>query len=182
MPQRTAHGALEAARWRAYARHLRRVGPTAWQSTNGHDDEQIERLLPYAVALGAEREWVTKLESVGAPMPRWMRNRPPVVVMGGPMGGWGGGWGGPMGGPVGPYGGGRGRGRVPASGGGGPGQPPVVGSDPLDRGSNTLADLLNAASEVLGRGGSGGWSGGGFGGGSFGGGGGGGGGGGSSFS
>ena len=182
MPQRTAHGALEAARWRAYARHLHRIGPSASHAEkDGHDDE-IERVLPYAVALGADREWVEKLESVGAPAPRWIRNRPPVIVMGGPMGPWGGGYGGGWGGPTGPYGGRRGRGRIPIPASGGPGEPPVVGNDPIDRGSNTLADLLNAASEVLGRGGSGGWSGGGFGGGSFSGGGGGGGGGGSSFS
>ncbi len=59
---------------------------------------------------------------------------------------------------------------------------PVLGGDAVERGSNSLSDLIEAASEVLGRGGSGGWSGGGFGGGSFSGGSGGGGGGGSSFS
>jgi hypothetical protein len=215
MPRRTAGGALEAARWRAYARHLQRVGPAAWSAPDGQngqtgasgrsgrvpaagragDDgeraaELVERTLPYAVALGVDRAWVQKFASVGAPPPRWMQ--PPVIVVGGapwgtPMGGP---WVGPLG-PGAPWGGphhGHWRGRPSPGPGGAPGSAssaPPAGQDAAGSGpegwSNSLADLINAASEVMGRGGSGGWSGGGAGGGSFGGGGHGGGGGGSSF-
>ena len=175
MPRRTAHGALEAARWRAYARHLARTAP------EDQDDDTIDKTLPYAVALGADREWVSRLATVGRPAPRWMR-RPPVVIVGGPMGGpFGGPLGGPWGGPAGPYRRGDGAPTAPGQTGSGELETPTVGGNPLDRGSNSLFDLIQAASDVLGRGGSGGWSGGGFGGGAFGGGAGGGGGGGSSF-
>lgn len=173
MPRRTAHGALEAARWRAYGRYLQRV------QTPDRDDDTIDKTLPYAVALGADRAWVARLASVGSPAPRWL-HRPPVVIVGGPLGA-------PNGGPSGGGYGGQyvGPGRGPTSGTpagpGGERQPPVVGGDVFERGSNRLSDLIEAASEVLGRGGSGGWSGGGMGGGSFGGGGGGSGGGGSGF-
>ena len=185
MPRRTAAGTLEAARWRAYGRHLARLGPKAWnRGINSEDDEAeaVERTLPYAVALGVDRAWVQKFAAVGARPPRWMHG-PPVVVIGGP------GWGGPMGMPGGGYWGPwQGRG-APGRGGpsgennqsGGDGAPPVLGADSLDRGSNSLADLLNAASEALSRGGGSGWSGGGSGGGGFSGGSGGSGGGGSSF-
>lgn len=174
MPKRTAHGALEASRWRAYARHLQKT------AAEDQDDDTIDKTLPYAVALGADREWVSRLATVGRPAPRWMR-QPPVVIVGGPT--WGGPLGGPFGGPFGgPYGGGVGRGPSgPSAGPIGESGPPVLGGDAIERGSNSLSDLIEAASEVLGRGGSGGWSGGGFGGGSFGGGSGGSGGGGSGF-
>jgi uncharacterized membrane protein YgcG len=185
MPRRTALGALEAARWRAFARYLRRVGPTAWRDDEPDTIGETDRLLPYAIALGVDREWVSRMAAANAPQPRWIRRGPPVIVMGGPMGGpWGGPMGGPMG-PYGPYGGGRsGGGRTPpgAPGAGGGWQDaPTVGDNPLERGSNSLWDLIRAASDSMGKGGSGGWSGGGMGGGSFGGGTGGGGGGGGGF-
>ncbi|HEU5315663.1 MAG TPA: DUF2207 domain-containing protein [Chloroflexota bacterium] len=184
MPQRTAFGALEAARWQAFARYLRRTGATAWRDADPETISESDRLLPYAVALGAEREWVPRLATANAPEPRWIRRGPPVIVMGGP-------WGGPLGpmgpmGPYGPYGGGRGDGRrrgpgTPAPGGGSLPDAPTVGDNPLERGSNSLWDLIRSASDAMGKGGSGGWSGGGMGGGSFGGGMGGGGGGGGGF-
>ena len=185
MPRRTAAGTLEAARWRAYGRHLARLGPKAWnRGIDSEDDEAeaVERTLPYAVALGVDRAWVQKFIATGTRPPRWMQG-PPVVVVGGPS------WGGPMGMPGGGYWGpGQSR-SAPGRGGpssedldsGGGGAPPVLGGDALNRGSNSLADLLNAASEALSHGGGSGWSGGGSGGGSFSGGSGGGGGGGSSF-
>lgn len=232
MPQRTAAGALEAARWRAYARYLSRAAPQVLAlpgagaaplprrangrlagadgsdgvQTSPHDrGEVFERALPYAVALGIERTWVEKFSRAGTPIPRWFE--PPVVVLGGPTIG-----GGPFGGPFGPYRGGYGR-RWPGSGypggpgapggwGGGvfPGVPPGRqgqdagaggsvssgegdgaggglqgwsdrGAGGLEQASGSLVDLLNAASEVLSRGGGSGWSGGGRGGGHFGGGG-----------
>ena len=197
MPRRTAAGALEAARWQAYARHLKRLGPGAWpkelpentlpsgrrrarrdEDTPDDVSVQAERALPYAVALGFGGDWVQRFATAGA-TPRFIQS---TGMGGGP--GWGGGMYGPWIGGGG-YGGGRGGGhRGGGAASGGPtdeGGTPVVGNNPLERGSNSLADLLNAASEVLGKGGGGGWSGGGSGGGSFSGGGGGGGGGGSSF-
>jgi hypothetical protein len=140
--------------------------------------EVFERSLPYAVALGIDKTWVTKFATVGTPAPRWLQ-RPPVVVGGGPA------WGGPFGGPWVGHGPWVGAGR-PATAGPPPGQSDGPGglqnwSDQstggLERASGSLIDLLNAASEVLSRGGGSDWSGGGFGGGGFGGGGGGGGGG-----
>ncbi len=243
MPKRTAAGALEAARWRAYARYLASAPPgalalpqsvtqpgaarrlpthiaahdgTDGQSGGGAEGEvellergeMFERALPYAVALGIERTWVDKFAQAGTPIPRWLE--PPVIVGGG----------GPtFGGPFSPYGGGYGRrwpGRVqpgrgwpvypgqlpPGAGGPLSGAPPDGGpvtrqggdsggglqgwsdrgAGGLEQASGSLVDLLNAASEVLSRGGGSDWSGGGSGGGSFGGGGGGSGGGGSGFS
>jgi hypothetical protein len=199
MPRRTAAGGLEAARWRAYARFLakspaellRSKAPDA-PSPAAQDGDVFERVLPYAIALGIERTWVQKFATVGTPAPRWLRT-PPVVVVGGPT--WGGPWvgpygGGPWGGPWagpgrGPRGGATERGNGPPPQGGGPGglqdwSDSAAGG--LERSSGSLADLLNAASEVLSRGGGSGWSGGGFGGGGGGSGGGGSGGGGSGFS
>ena len=116
MPRRTAAGAIEAARWRAYGRHLLRQpvaqlalpggaqndpggqngGPVA---TTASEDvlaraqgRAFERTLPYAVALGLARPWVDKFAAAGTAAPQWLA--PPVVVAGGP--GWGS--------PYGPYG------------------------------------------------------------------------------
>ncbi len=196
MPRRTAAGALEAARWQAYARYLRRAGPTAWLSPGGEGpppkatlgkDLELDRVLPYAVALNLDRTWVLKLAAAGAPTPQWMSG-PPVVVVGGPMMG-GPMWGGPVGpmGPFGPVGGGWGPsvgsgGGHAAPGGGGGGNTGTDGdgglqgasdgmAGGLERGSGSLIDLLNSASDVLSRGGGSDWSGGGGGGGSWGGGG-----------
>ncbi len=68
MPRRSAMGAVEAARWRAFARYLKQ-----------HQSEQevasrldrFDPYLPYAVALGAEKEWVKKFAEAGAPAPGW---------------------------------------------------------------------------------------------------------------
>jgi hypothetical protein len=173
MPQRTRHGALEAARWAAFGRYLRgerangearRSAPTA----------EIERWMPYAVALGADQTWVRNLASVGAPPPPWYnraryRGRgggfdgPPIVFLPGP-GGWGH-----------HEGGGTWTGGAPTTvpTGGGPSGGRGSSGGPQDW-SDSLADLLNDASGALGSGGGSDWSGGGdFGGGGSGGGGGG---------
>ena len=159
MPARTRQGALEAARWRAFQRYLHEA-----DADSTPDSAAMHRYLPYAIALGADRDWLHKIESVGAPAPAWVGGRVGrpgggVVIL---PGGWGGGpW----------VGGGHAGGPTAGSGGmdGGFGAPGVPNPSGW---SDALADILNSASEGLARGGgSGGWSGGGFGGGGGGGGG-----------
>lgn len=111
MPARTRAGALEAARWRAFRNYLARLP----QETPAEAPLAASRYLPYAIALGLNRQWVDRLASVGVPAPPWFR------PLGQPTGPWGPGHGpyaGPHGGPYwgpGPYGGGWGP-----FGGGGP--------------------------------------------------------------
>ena len=147
VPRRTARGALEAARWRAFRTHL-------LQESHTLEDAH----LAYAVALGADREYLRQLEVRSGPVPWCMpANASPIIFF---PGGW--------------YGGGVGCG-VGGGGGGGMPVPPTVGA-PGAGGpqgwSDALADLLNAAAGALSQGGgSGPWSGGGWGGGGGGGGG-----------
>jgi uncharacterized membrane protein YgcG len=145
MPRRTPAGAMEAARWRAFRKHL---------STSADRAD----FLPYAVAFGLDRDFLRRLESIGTPPPNWY---PPgsgsrwgmpgnVIVLPGGFGSPGGTWSGPST-------------HDTSSDGGGFGMPEVGGPQGW---SDGLADLLNAASEAMSHGGgSGGWSGGGFGGG-----------------
>lgn len=163
MPARTRAGALEAARWRAFGAHLSKQ-----DRPNSDKQHEIERYLPYSVALGVDRDWLRKFQTVGAPAPHWYTGPggsyrggsgglPPVIVLpggysGGPARGGGSSQGGS--GPSGPGGGGWG---IPS---------PGDASDSAARGaqgwSDALVDLLNTASDAMARGGgSGGWSGGG---------------------
>jgi hypothetical protein len=146
VPRRTARGALEAARWRAFRTHL-------MQESHTLDDAH----LAYAVALGADREYLRQLD-VGP-------GRSPAVYDGrtgpGPIIFFPGGWYGGNGGN-----GGSGGGGIPLPGGG------SAGAGGPQGWSDALADLLNAAAGALSHGGgSGPWSGGGWGGGGGGGGG-----------
>jgi uncharacterized membrane protein YgcG len=158
MPRRTARGALEAARWRAFRTHLKRVSQSDTPEAALH-----ARYLAYAVAFGVDQSFVHHMESVGIPPPRWygQSSRGPggVVIL---PGGW---YGGPW---MGPHGDGTGTRGVPSAAGG-----VVTPEAPNPQGwSDALAALLNAASDAMAHGGgSGGWSGGGFGGGGGGGGG-----------
>jgi uncharacterized membrane protein YgcG len=158
MPRRTAQGALEAARWRAFRRYLKRISHAESTESLPH-----AHYLAYAVALGVDQSFVWHMESVGTPPPAWYGQHsdgPGGVVF--VPGGW--------------YGGDR-RGRngaapdTPAVSG--PGGGVATAQVPNPQGwSDALAGLLNAASEAMAHGGgSGGWSGGGFGGGGGGGGG-----------
>jgi hypothetical protein len=148
VPRRTARGALEAARWRAFRKHLM-LAPHALDDPN----------LAYAVALGADREYLRQLDVGPSQAPTVYAGQTgpgPIIFL---PGGWYGGRGGA-------YGGG---------GGGGVPVPPTVGA-PGGGGpqgwSDALAALLNAAAGALSSGGgSGPWSGGGWGGGGGGGGG-----------
>ena len=146
VPRRTMRGALEAARWRAFRAHLMEE-PAATRTLG-------DASLAYAVAFGADREFLHRLESPAGSSTQWYG--PPVGP--GPIifmpDGWYGGHGGsgrhggsPVPGGV--------AGSAPGGGVGGPGS-----------WSDALADLLSAASGALSHGGgSGPWSGGGWGGG-----------------
>jgi Predicted membrane protein (DUF2207) len=147
VPHRTMRGALEAARWRAFAAHLMEE-PAATRTLG-------DASLAYAIAFGADREFLHRLESptgsgTHAGSYGWGMGPEPVIFM---PGGWYGGYGGNGGGR---HSGGQGPGPVGVGGGtGGP-----------SSWSDALADLLNAASGALSHGGgSGPWSGGGWGGG-----------------
>ena len=157
MPRRTQQGALEAAKWRAFAKHLREAASAVTPAT-----ALPAHYLPYAVAFGVDQSFVRHLESVGTPPPAWYGPRGPggVVILPGPW------YGGPWASPH--TGHGNGSAQYPSAGGG-VAAPPA----PNPQGwSDALAALLNAASEAMAHGGgSGGWSGGGFGGGGGGGGG-----------
>jgi hypothetical protein len=165
MPRRTQLGALEAAKWRAFAAHLTEVS-----RSDKPGAALPAEYLPYAVAFGVDQTFVHHLESVGTPTPSWLAQDR------------GGRWGGPGGVvvlPGGWYGGGpwTGPGSHPGGPGGSPGVPGAGGiaapSAPNPQGwSDVLAGVLKAASDAMAHGGgSGGWSGGGFGGGGGGGGG-----------
>jgi uncharacterized protein (TIGR04222 family) len=113
MPQKTRQGAEAAAKWRAFRRYLDDI-----EKYEGVEEAKtiFGTYLPYAVAFGLERTWVSKFASVRAPTPGWFqgipggdggdvflpqgwdpyprRRRGGTVVIGG-GGGWGGGtWGG----------------------------------------------------------------------------------------
>src|SRR5262249_39881257 len=146
VPNRTMHGALEAARWRAFRAHLLEEPAETYKLGDAS--------LAYAVAFGADREFLHRLESPGGAQPVWSHQpvRPgPLIFL---PGGWYGG-----------NGGGHHGNGAPAPGGG---VPSAAGAGPAGPSSwsDALADLLNAASGALSRGGgSGPWSGGGWGGG-----------------
>jgi hypothetical protein len=153
MPRKTQQGALEAAKWRAFAAHL---SETVRAEKPG--SALPPQFLAYAVAFGIDQSFVRHLESVGTPPPTWFSSRGPGGVVFVP-GGW---YGGPSMGPRPPHDGSR----QPSGGVSAPPAPNAQGW------SDALAALLNAASAGMAHGGgSGGWSGGGFGGGGGGGGG-----------
>ena len=164
MPAKTRQGAEETAKWKAFRRYLREI--------ERHTDleeatDQFDRYLPFAIAFGLERSWISKFASVPTtPIPYWYH----PVWLGHPRGGY-----------ATPSGsaqsGGAGGARVPIGGAGGARAPSL---DSMSRGMSTglstmsagLASMLNTASSTLvsrpqssgsgGGGGGGGWSGGGF--------------------
>lgn len=170
MPRKTAKGAETAAKWLAFKRYLETI------EKHGNLEavkEKFEEFLPYAVAFGLERRFISKFAAINTPAPRWW----------GPMYGPGSrgypyGYGrsgrpaeGPAGGPPGPLA--DAGGQMPSLSGMSEG----VGAS-LASMSNSLGNMLSSASSTFtstpapkSRGGGGGWSGGGFGGGGGGGGG-----------
>jgi len=69
MPTKTQKGAEEAAKWRAFKTFL--------QNAERHRDlaemtEKFDEYLPYAIAFGLERTWVSKFARIAStPVPRW---------------------------------------------------------------------------------------------------------------
>ncbi|MEO8288875.1 MAG: DUF2207 domain-containing protein [Chloroflexota bacterium] len=174
MPRKTDLGSEEAAKWNAFKRYLQQI-----QSyTNVQEAaDRFQKYLPYAVALGVDREFTRQFNSVPAAMPMWYI---PYGYV-----------------PYAPYYGGSGGTTLAGNSPGGAGAAPNLDpggamqgmSDSLSGAMSGLSDsftsMVNSASSIMtsqpsssgsgGGGGGGGWGGGG---GSFGGGGGGGGGGG----
>ncbi len=171
MPRKTLKGAEAAAKWRAFRKYLGDIE----RYENVAEGRQIfEKYLPYAVAFGQERSWVSTFARAGAPAPSWWEADGPVVVLGDP------------------YDSrsyprrtsSRGGRTVIAPGGGGGGGSGDIdlpsmqeasdrASRSLQRSSNSLLKMLESAARAFsdfgGGGGGGGWSGGGggFGGGGF---------------
>jgi len=80
MPKKTQKGALEAAKWRAFERYLRNIE----QYTDLRRAQDIfDRYLPYAIALGVEKQWVQKFARVNTPAPTWYYPYHPVILGGG---------------------------------------------------------------------------------------------------
>jgi len=68
MARKSEMGVLAAAQWRAFGRFIRESQPK--DDLSSHLD-RFEPYLPYAIALGANKEWVRKFASAGAPTPDW---------------------------------------------------------------------------------------------------------------
>jgi len=185
MPRKTAKGAEEAARWKAFRNYLADIDQYRDLAEAG---DIFDRYLPYAIAFGLDKKWIETFARTDAPVPPWYLPSPRGGAGGRPWVDWGDG---PrtLDSPHVPLpgGGARGAGRR-----GGAGAPDLGrASDGLGGGlssmSSGLASMLSSAAVVMTSqprpdGGSfvkgssfgGGWSGGGFSGGGGGGGGGGG--------
>lgn len=161
MPSKTEKGANEAAGWEAFKRYL--------QDIDRFEDLQeradiFEKYLPYAIALGVEKDFLNKFSQVQAPAPTWYQPYQPVII---PR---------PYAGPTTPTStttmGGTPISNMPA--GGGMSMPSLQGmsdgmSASIQSMSNGLQSMLNSAANTMtsqprstgGGGGGGGWSGGG---------------------
>ncbi|HRA32983.1 MAG TPA: DUF2207 domain-containing protein [Thermomicrobiales bacterium] len=107
MPRKTQAGAEAAARWQAFRRYLADI-----ERYDSVADAKalFDQYLPYAIAFGLERSWVSKFAQAGAPAPTWYggwdgpvqtgrmprgpRGGAVIIVPGGRPGGGGGGGGG----------------------------------------------------------------------------------------
>ena len=128
MPSRTEKGADSTEKWRAFQRYLEDI--QKYESVTAHVD-MFEKFLPYAIALGVDRQWVSTFAKAGTPTPEWYGPGVPRT---------GGGYGWPRG-PVIVYGGGG----FPGSGssGGGVDMPDLQGmSDSMGRSLNASSDGL----------------------------------------
>ncbi len=68
MPRRTAGGAEQAARWRAFRRYLAQIDAYGGVAAAG---EIFDRYLPYAIAFGLDRRWIAAFAAAGASAPSW---------------------------------------------------------------------------------------------------------------
>lgn len=144
MPARTPKGAQEVRRWEAFRNYLRDL--TRFEDME-NAREVFDRSLPYAIAMGVERDWVRRFHDLTVPAPDWYR---PVLA---PTGAWA------AAGAPGSHTAGLPSDLGGGGGGGGAGLPSLS----LDSVSDSLFRSLNGVSGVLtslpsGGGGSGGGS------------------------
>ena len=165
MPGRTAKGSNEQRKWEAFRNYLEDL--TRFQDMEAAK-EKYETCLPYAIALGVEKQWTRRFEDMTVAPPDWYH--PPVIVADAGRGtvrpgGLGGGLGGGLSGAPGRSGGGLPSLDDVSSG--------MFGA--LGKMSSAMTSAPSSSSGGRGAWGGGGFSGGGFSGGGFSGGGGGGG-------
>jgi uncharacterized protein (TIGR04222 family) len=68
MPRKTDKGAEEAERWRAFKRYLQQIQTY----TNVQEAaDRFQKYLPYAVAMGVDREFINQFNSVPTAIPEW---------------------------------------------------------------------------------------------------------------
>jgi len=164
MPGRTAKGSSEQRKWEAFRNYLQDL--TRFQDMEAAK-EKYEACLPYAIALGVEKQWTRRFDDMTVAPPDWYH--PPVIIVDSGRG------------TVGPGGLGGGiGGGLSGSPGGGPKLPSLddVSSGlfgALGKMSSAMTSAPSSSSGGHGAFGGGGFSGGGFSGGGFSGGGGGGG-------
>jgi hypothetical protein len=92
LPKRTEKGAEEAAKWRAFERYLKNL---EHYDTVETAQQNFNRYLPYAIAFGLEKSWVTRFYQSGTTTPSWIDPNTIGDVIVGPTGrrrhsGWGG--------------------------------------------------------------------------------------------
>src|SRR5205814_6727953 len=68
MPRKTDFGAEEAEKWRAFGRYLEQM--QRYTNVQAAADK-FQQYLPYAVAMGIERQFINQFNQVPAAMPRW---------------------------------------------------------------------------------------------------------------
>jgi uncharacterized membrane protein YgcG len=68
MPRKTDFGAEEAAKWQAFKRYLQQM--RQYTDVQAAADK-FQKYLPYAVAMGIERDLINQFNSVPAAMPPW---------------------------------------------------------------------------------------------------------------
>ncbi len=150
MPGRTAKGSGEQRKWEAFRNYLQDL--TRFQDMEAAK-EKYEESLPYAIALGVEKQWTRRFEDMTVAPPDWYH--PPIILTD------------------------TGRGTVRTGGlggglgGGFPVGTPSGGGFSLDKVSSGLFGALNKVSSAMtsapssSSGGHGAWGGGGFSGGGF---------------
>jgi hypothetical protein len=89
MPRKTVAGAKAAAKWRAFQRYLQHIDQFERLDTA---QDLFERYLPYAIAFGLERSWISAFSRVATPAPRWWGPHVGSFPLPGHVGGLAGGW------------------------------------------------------------------------------------------
>jgi hypothetical protein len=68
MPRKTVAGAEAAAKWRAFKKYLEQIDSFEQLDTA---QDLFDRYLPYAIAFGLEKSWISMFSRVATPAPRW---------------------------------------------------------------------------------------------------------------